>query len=110
MRGVLGQCLEMMWCLVRQFNFVSVVHKEEFFLMRASFYFTHHIDSGEALLPELSHAQPAPMECILVSAMTDMPPWQALAKGVCRVFSSQSMRPGLYGISHDWQGSMWRFE
>ena len=56
MRGVLAQCLEMMWCLVRQFNFVRVVHKEEFFLMRASFYFTHHIDSGKAPLPELSHA------------------------------------------------------
>ena len=45
MRG-LGHCWEMMWCVLRQFNFVCVVHKEEFYLMRASFYFTHHIDSG----------------------------------------------------------------
>ena len=45
MRG-LGHCWEMMWCVLRQFNFVCVVHKEEFYLMRASFYYTHHIDSG----------------------------------------------------------------
>ena len=45
-RGLPGQCLEMMWCVVRQFNIISVVHKEEFSLMRASFYFTHRIDSG----------------------------------------------------------------
>ena len=42
----LGHCWEMMWCVLRQLNFVCVVHKEEFSLMRASFYFTHHIDSG----------------------------------------------------------------
>ena len=47
-RGLPGQCLEMMWCVVRQFNIISVVHKEEFSLMRASFYFTHRIDSGAA--------------------------------------------------------------
>lgn len=45
MRG-LGHCTEMLWCVVRQFNAFNVVHKEEFNLMRASFYFTHHIDSG----------------------------------------------------------------
>ena len=44
--GLPGQCLELMWCLVRQFNIINVVHKDEFSLMRASFYFTHHIDSG----------------------------------------------------------------
>lgn len=41
----------MMWCVLRQFNPVSMVHKEEFSLMRASFYFTHHIDSGTSILP-----------------------------------------------------------
>ena len=44
--GLPGQCLEMVWCVVRQFNVINVVHKEEFSLMRASIYFTHHIDSG----------------------------------------------------------------
>ncbi len=39
----------MFWCIVRQFNVVSVVTKEEFSLMRASFYLTHHIDTGAAL-------------------------------------------------------------
>lgn len=41
-----GEALELFWCVVRQFNVISVVHKEEFSLMRASFYFTHHIDTG----------------------------------------------------------------
>ena len=41
-----GEAVELFWCVVRQFNVRSVVHEEEFQLMRASFYFTHHIDSG----------------------------------------------------------------
>lgn len=101
MRGVLGQCLEMMWCLVRQFNFVSVVHKEEFFLMRASFYFTHHIDSGKAQLPELS---PAPCGTHGVHSVVSNDchaTLSALAKGVCRLFSSQSVHRGLYNTSHN---------
>ena len=53
----LGHCWEMMLCLLRQLNFVCVVHKEEFSLMRASFYFTHHIDSGALpmSLPQSKH-------------------------------------------------------
>ena len=50
MRGF-GHCWEMMWCVLRQLNVVCVVHKEEFSLMRASFYFTHHIDSGALSIP-----------------------------------------------------------
>ena len=47
-RGLPWQCLEVMWCVVRQFNIISVVHREEFSLMRASFHFTHRIHSGAA--------------------------------------------------------------
>ena len=38
----------MFWCIVLQLNVVSVVTKEQFSLMRASFFLTHHIDSGGA--------------------------------------------------------------
>ena len=46
MGRICGEMVELFWCVVRQFNVRSVVHEEEFKLMRASFYFTHHIDSG----------------------------------------------------------------
>ncbi|KAK9909834.1 hypothetical protein WJX75_008172 [Coccomyxa subellipsoidea] len=46
LNGLCGGAVEMFWCIVRQFNLVSVVTKEEFSLMRASFYLTHHIDTG----------------------------------------------------------------
>ncbi len=45
-----GEWAEMFWCLVRQFNVLRVVHKEEFSLMRASFYLTHNIDTGRGPL------------------------------------------------------------
>ena len=44
--GCCGEAVEMFWCLVRQFNVASIVHKEELSLMRAAFYLTHNIDSG----------------------------------------------------------------
>lgn len=46
LNGLCGGAVEMFWCIMRQFNLVSVVTKEEFSLMRASFYLTHHIDTG----------------------------------------------------------------
>jgi len=46
--GLWEGVLEMFWCIVCQFNVLAVVSKEEFSLMRASFYLTHHIDTGAA--------------------------------------------------------------
>ncbi|CAL8467379.1 g6916 [Coccomyxa elongata] len=43
---VWGGVVEMFWCVLLQFNVISPVTKEQFSLMRASFYLTHHIDSG----------------------------------------------------------------
>ena len=51
LNGLWGGALEMFWCIVRQFNVVSLVTKEEFSLMRAAFYLTHHIDTGEEASP-----------------------------------------------------------
>jgi hypothetical protein len=51
LRGCWGPVAEMFWCVARQFNVVNIVHKDEFWLMRASFYLTHHIDSGERVPP-----------------------------------------------------------
>ena len=43
-RRVLGRVGELGWCVLRQFS-CSIVRREEFHLMRASWYFTHRLDT-----------------------------------------------------------------
>lgn len=43
-RRVLGRAGELGWCVLRQFS-CSIVRREEFHLMRASWYFTHRLDT-----------------------------------------------------------------
>ena len=41
---MLGRLAELFWCVVRQFR-CDIVRREEFHLMRASWYFTHRLDA-----------------------------------------------------------------
>lgn len=62
-RPVLGRLGELGWCVARQFCF-SVVRREEFQLMRASWYFTHRLDTSlpfdfmEYMLTSMARARP----------------------------------------------------
>ena len=72
-----GEAVELFWCMVRQFNVRSVVHEEEFQLMRASFYFTHHIDTGALhpfelclILPFITQGMPLhDVRCVLLASL-----------------------------------------
>ena len=81
-----GEAVELFWCVVRQFNVRSVVHQEEFQLMRASFYFTHHIDTG-ALHPlllcrcDLDSSRHAVAWCVLhASCLADYMRWATVGQ------------------------------
>lgn len=73
-RPVLGRLGELGWCVARQFCF-SVVRREEFQLMRASWYFTHRLDASltfdfmEYMLLSMARAPPWKMRLVLTLAL-----------------------------------------
>ena len=64
-RRVLGRMAELGWCVLRQFS-CNIVRREEFHLMRASWYFTHRLDTElpfdfmDYMLLSMARATPHP--------------------------------------------------